>query len=148
MATAGRVVDAPPKIAHYLWLTARAGGTSGVIEVAQEYLESWSGKSVANVQKVDAGWAPFDANQRPQQLNSASDLRCIRDAIHAHCMALREARMALPPELVELDEFFFVATELTEALLHLVPRPNRAASKVVRKPRSRRENFLDRRVRC
>lgn len=29
-------------------------------------------------------------------------------------MAMRGARLAVPPELVELDEYFFVATELME----------------------------------
>lgn len=114
MATTEHVLDSQSKLAYYLWLTARATEPAEIMDAAQGYLASWPTVNVANVQKIDAGWAPFDSDQRPQQLTSKLDLRCIRDAIHAHCMALREARLALPPELVELDEFFFVATEMIE----------------------------------
>lgn len=114
MASAERVLDTPSNMASYLWLMAKANGSSAIVEAAQEYLASWSKERIVSIQKVDAGWAPFDMHQRPQQINSALDLRCVRDAIHSHCIALREARMALTPELVELDEFFFTATDMIE----------------------------------
>ena len=114
MAVAGYVLDVPTKMDYYLVLMARAQETRAAIEVLQQYLASWSKERIANVQKIDAGWAPFDMSQRPLQVNGALDVRCIRDAIHCHCMALREASLALTPELVELDEFFFMASEIIE----------------------------------
>ena len=114
MATAEYIFDAPGKMRHYLRLMAEAQGTSAIVEAVQGYLADWPKESVASVQKIDAGWAPFDAHQRPLQVSGALDVRCIRDAVHCHCMALRESGMAQTPELLELDEFFFVASELVE----------------------------------
>jgi len=114
MAIAGCVLDAPTKVAHYFGLMAEATRTSEIVETVQEYLASWSKERIAGIQKIDAGWAPFDVSQRPLQINGTLDVRCIRDAIHCHCMALREAGVALTPELVELDEFFFIANQMIE----------------------------------
>jgi len=97
---------------------ASANGAGAIIEAVQLYLASWSKDRIANVQKIDAGWAPFDVSQRPLHVNGEPDVRCIRDAIHCHCMALREAGVALTPELVELDEYFFLANEMLEHLGH------------------------------
>jgi hypothetical protein len=114
MATAGRILDMPAQMDYYVGLMAKAKRNSAIIEAVQGYLASWSSERVANVQKIDAGWAPFDANQRPLPVHGPLDVRCIRDAIHCHCMALRDAGVALTLELVELDEFFFVANEMAE----------------------------------
>ena len=119
MAMVGYVLDMPTKLDYYLGLMARAKGTSAIIEAVQWYLASWSKERIANVQKIDAGWAPFDVGQRPTQINGELDVRCIRDAIHCHCMALREAGLALTLELVELDEFFFVASERIDNLARI-----------------------------
>ena len=114
MAIAGYVLDTPSKMAYYLWFMAKADGPSAIVAIVQEYLASWSRERIVALQQIDAGWAPFDDCQRPRPVHSALELRCIRDAVHAHCIALREAGMALTPELVELDEFFFTATDLVE----------------------------------
>lgn len=127
MAIAGYVPDAPTKMAHYVGIMAKANGTSAIVEAIQGYLASWSKERIASLQRVDAGWAPFDVNERPLQVNGALDVRCIRDAIHCHCMAFRETGMALTPELVELDEFFFIASEMVENF-GLVPSQTRAAA--------------------
>ena len=115
MAIAGQVLDAPTKMTYYFALMAGADGAAAIVEAAQDFLGSWSKERIASVQKIDAGWAPFDVHQQPMQIVGALDLRCIRDAIHCHCMALSEAGVALTPELVELDEFFFVASEMIES---------------------------------
>jgi hypothetical protein len=115
MAMAGYVPDMPTKMDYYLGLMARAKETSAIIEAVQRYLASWSKERITNVQKIDAGWAPFDVSQRPLQINGALDVRCIRDAIHCHCMALRGSSVVLTLELLELDEFFFVACEMVES---------------------------------
>ena len=114
MAMVGYALDMPAQLDYHLGRMAKAKETSAIVEAVQQYLAGWSNERIANVQKIDAGWAPFDMYQRPLRVDTELDLRCIRDAIHCHCMALREARMALTPELVELDEFFFIANEMVE----------------------------------
>jgi hypothetical protein len=115
MAKAGFAFERSAQMDYYLALMQRSEATCEAILAVQHYLESWPEERIANVQKIDAGWAPFDACLRPLQVNDALDVRCIRDAIHCQCMALREARVALMPEMTELDEFFFIATEIIES---------------------------------
>ena len=115
MAKAGFVPEMPATMDYYLALMAKSTETCEAIVAVQHYLASWPEERIANVQKIDAGWAPFDTGLRPLQINGALDVRCIRDAIHCHCMALREARLPLMPELTELDEFFFIANEIIES---------------------------------
>jgi len=115
MAKAGFVLNMPTQMDYYLALMERSEETCEAILAVQHYLASWPEERIANVQKIDAGWAPFDACLRPLQINGALDVRCIRDAIHCQCMALREASVALMPELTELDEFFFIANEIIES---------------------------------
>jgi hypothetical protein len=105
---------APAKLDFYIEAMARATGISSIIITVREYLGSWPKERIASAQKIDGGWAPFDGFQRPRSVNSAATVHCIRDSIHAHCMALREAGMALTPELVELDEFFYAASKMLE----------------------------------
>jgi hypothetical protein len=114
MAIADRNIDAPTKMAYYFGIMPNAIGTSAIVEAVQEYLAGWSKERISSLQKIDAGWAPFDADQRPLQINCTLDVRCIRDAIHCHCMSLSEAGVAPTPDLVEFDEFFFLATEMIE----------------------------------
>lgn len=114
MAITQCALDAPTKMAHFLDLMAKANGLAGIVEEIQNYLAGWPKECVASVQKIDAGWAPFDMQQRPLPVTGPLDVRCIRDAVHCHCVALRETGLALTPELVELDEFFFVASQMVE----------------------------------
>jgi len=114
MANAGYVLNAPPTMGYYIELMARADGIPAILDAVQNYLASWSKERVASLQKIDAGWAPFTAAEQPLEISDALSVRCIRDAIHHQCIALREVRVALTPELVELEEFFHVATEMVE----------------------------------
>lgn len=82
----------------------------------QSYLDSWSKERISSLQKVDGGWAPFDHGQRPVQINGVRDLRRVCDAIHRQCVTLRQARMALTPELIELNEILFIAAQMAELL--------------------------------
>jgi hypothetical protein len=91
-----------------------AQGISSVIQAVQDYLGSWSQERIANLQKMDGGWGPFDARRRPVKVSGAGAVRCTRDAIRRHCIALREAGMPPTVELVELNEFFRVAGELID----------------------------------
>lgn len=137
MANAGYALNTPPNMGYYIDLMARADGVQAILDVVQSYLASWSNERIANVQKIDAGWAPFNSGEQPLEVGDALTVRCIRDAIHHHCIALREVKVALTPELVELEEFFHVATEMVEnfertamqaraPLMHTPPIPSHA----------------------
>jgi hypothetical protein len=94
---------------------AAAGHVAEVIGAVRDYLAAWPAEKVARVQKVDAGWAPFDEDQRPAPLYWPADLRQICDTVHGQCSALRSAGMSLAPELLELDLFLSLAcTKLAE----------------------------------
>lgn len=133
MAKAGIAFEVSARMDYYLALMESCEEACEAILAVQHYLASWPEERIANVQKVDAGWAPFDTCLRPLQINGALDVRCIRDAIHCQCMALREAGVALMPELTELDEFFFIATEIIESKgraqsqLHVSANPSHRA---------------------
>jgi hypothetical protein len=76
---------------------------SAVLEAVRAYLVSWPAERVARLQCADAGWAPFDAQQKPLELHSTADVEDAYREIHRHCKALRESGLAVPPELLELD---------------------------------------------
>lgn len=80
-----------------------------MIVAVRAYLEAWPADKVASVQKVDAGWAPFDDSRRPVPVHKATDLHRICDEVHGQCAALRGAALPLAPELLELDLFLFLA---------------------------------------
>jgi len=86
---------------------ARSAGE--LLGAVRAYLEAWPADKVASVQKVDAGWAPFDENRRPRPVYRAAELREICETVHGQCAALRSAGVPLPPELLELDLFLFLA---------------------------------------
>ncbi len=131
MANAGFVLDMPPTMGYYIELMARADGIPAILDAVQDYLASWSKERIASIQKIDAGWAPFTAGEQPLEISDALSVRCIRDAIHHQCIALREVSVALTPELVELEEFFHVATELVE---NFGRAPMQAPAPVMRTP--------------
>ena len=101
---------------YYLELIAAAEVPVEVLSAVQGYLNAWPKERVKSLQRVDGGWAPFDEHQTPSQVNGVGDLKRIRDAVHLQCVALRQARVQLTPELVELDEILFIATQLTESM--------------------------------
>jgi hypothetical protein len=114
MAIAECGLNEPAKLNFYIDAMSRAKGISNIIEAVQGYLGSWSKELVAGVQRIDGGWAPFDELQQPRHVYSPAAVHCIRDSLHRHCMALREAGIALTPELLELDEFFYAASRMLE----------------------------------
>jgi hypothetical protein len=114
MGSTGYVFNAPAPMGYYLGAMSEAKEISEVLEAVQEYLASWSMERIAGLQKIDAGWAPFDSYQKPLSLNDPLAVRCFRDAIHNQCVALRDAGVALTPDLVEIDEFFYAASEFVE----------------------------------
>lgn len=115
MNTAGHAFASPPRTDRFVCLVAGARGVPEVIDAVRDYLAAWPAEQVAYVQKVDAGWAPFDEYQKPMPVYRPRDLRQIGETVHGQCSALRSAGVALTPELLELDLFlFFACTKLTE----------------------------------
>ncbi len=115
MGTIGRPIEkGTPEFFRYLRLIALAEAPAAVLRAVQGYLNAWPKERVHSLQAVDGGWAPFDWNQRPRQVNGVRDLRRIGDAVHRHSTFLREAGMTPTLELVELDEFLLVAVEKAE----------------------------------
>lgn len=96
-----------------------------VVAAVRDYLAVWPSERVARVQRVDAGWAPFDQDQKPTAVYRATDVHRICNAVHGQCMALRDAGVAPTPELVELDRFFLLATA---KLAQLEPQPARSSA--------------------
>ena len=101
-------------------LLAGAREALDVVAAVRDFLALWPSERVARVQRVDAGWAPFDQDQRPTAVYRATDVHRICNAVHGQCVALRDAGVALTPELLELDLFFFLATA---KLAQLEPQP-------------------------
>jgi hypothetical protein len=114
MATAEYVPGEPSSMDYYFGHMTRSRGNSEVIESVQRYLASWPKERILGIQAIDAGWAPFDANQKPIQVDNALTVRCIRDELHHQCVALREAGMAIRPEFLELSNFFRIASQMLE----------------------------------
>ncbi len=104
-------------------LLAGAREALDVVAAVRDYLALWPSQRVARVQRVDAGWAPFDQDQQPTAVTRSADVHRICNALHGQCVALRDAGMALTPELLELDLFFFLAIA---KLAQLEPAPARA----------------------
>jgi hypothetical protein len=114
MEAAEYVPGEPIRANFHIKRIAGAQGISKIIEGVQDYLDSWSKERIANLQKMDGGWGPFDERQRPLKISGTGAVHCSRDAIHRHCIALAKVGLPLTPELMELNEFFDIAGKLIE----------------------------------
>lgn len=128
MGTAEYVLDSASGMDRYAGLLAGAGDAPEVVAAVRDYLAAWPSERVASVQRVDAGWAPFDDRQKPLPLYRPADVSSICDAVHSQCVALSGAGMTLTPELLELDQCLFLAcAKLAEFKPEIapasVPRP-------------------------
>ncbi len=95
---------------------AAARTPAEIAAVIHRYLGSWSRERIDRVRAIAIDGAPFGPQGRPCALQGAPDLRRIRDAVHRRCVALRQTGAALPPDLVELDEMFFIAAQMAESV--------------------------------
>lgn len=111
MGTAGHAVDPLDDAAHFGWLLAKARNEVEVMAAVREYLAAWPKARVADLQRTDGGWAPFDELQQPIPLYRSADLTKIHDAVHGQCASLRGAGIVPARELLELDVFLFLACE-------------------------------------
>ena len=114
MATTEYVLDSLTEMDRFVRLMAVASGADGIVEAVSGYLAGWSKERILNLQKIDAGWAPFDDRQQPVPVYRAIDVLQICDSVHDQCTALKESGIALAPELLELDLFFFFARQVVE----------------------------------
>jgi hypothetical protein len=114
MATTEYVLDSLAEMDRFVRLMAAASGAAGIVDAVSEYLAGWSTARVLSLQKIDAGWAPFDDRQQPVPVYGALDVLQICDSVRSQCIALKESGITLTPELLELDLFFFFARQIVE----------------------------------
>ena len=101
---------------HFLERIALADGPLAVLAVVQSYLDRWPNERIADLQKVDGGWGPFDRSQRSLCLNTVGHLTYFQDVVHRQCVCLKEAKIQLTPEIMELDEMLSIASRYAEAM--------------------------------
>ncbi len=111
MATPDDTLDALSELDRFVRLMAVATGTAGVVAVVRAYLSGWSKERIRRLQATDAGWAPFDECEQPFPILSANDVRRIGGPVRIRCRELRISELAIAPELLELDLFFYFADE-------------------------------------
>jgi hypothetical protein len=99
---------------RYLGLLHAASGPGEFVNAVSEYLASWSKPKIENLRKVDGGWSPFANDVRPTPFRTVAAAIGIGDSVRRQLAALKEAGIALNPELLELDLFFFAATQVAE----------------------------------
>jgi len=114
MATTEYVLDSLTEMDRFVRLMAAATGAAGIVAALNEYLAGWTKERVLRLQKIDAGWAPFDDRQQPVPVYGAVNVLQICDSVRSQCIALKESGIALTPELLELDLFFFFARQIVE----------------------------------
>jgi len=124
VGTTEYVRSSAPEMDRFACLVAGARKAPDVVAAVGDYLAAWPPERVASVQRVDAGWAPFDEKLKPTPLYRPADVLRICDAVHVQCVALRGTGMTLTPELVELDLFLFLACA---KLVEFEPQPSSRA---------------------
>ncbi len=111
MATNDYVLESLTQLDRYVRLMGAVPTIEGIVDVVRIYLAEWPRSRILSLQSMDAGWAPFDDNQRVAPIEDADDVRRIFVSVRNQCAALRSAGLVLSPELLELDLFFFFANE-------------------------------------
>lgn len=135
MNTAEHAIDPSMDASRDASLLAGARSASDVVSAVRNYLAAWPKSRVADLQRSDGGWAPFDADLRPTPLYRPADLQGICDAVHGQCASLRGAGVAPAPELLQLDTFLSLAcAKLAQIEPGLAPQRSGPAD---RQPESR-----------
>jgi len=135
MATTECVLQSLSEMDRYVRLLAAADGSAGIVEAVGEYLAGWSRERILNIQKTDAGWAPFDDRQQPEPVGAPADVLRMCDSVRSQCIALKESGIDPAPELLELDLFLFLARQVME---DRDPALSRACARSVRSGKGRR----------
>ena len=113
---------------QFLELLASSETMNEILRAFRTYLTAWYRERIKDLQKVDGGWAPFDRDQSPLEISSVASLRRFQDVIYRQCIALKEAGIRPTPEIVELNEFLFIAVQLTESMKSQASRARSTAS--------------------
>jgi len=130
MNTAGHEFDPLEDPDRYVRILAGARGAADVVASVRDCLAAWPRERVANMQRVDGGWAPFDANQQPMPPYRSADVHKICDSVHGQCASLQGAGVAPSPELLALDNYLCLAcVKLTEFELGLWTQPPHVADR-------------------
>jgi hypothetical protein len=135
MSTAEHALDPSMDASRHASLLAGARSATDVVSAVRGYLAAWPKARVADLQRSDGGWAPFDADLQPTPLYRPADLQRICDAVHGQCASLQGAGVEPAPALLELEVFLRLAcAKLAEIEPGLAPqRPSQAE----RQPQSR-----------
>lgn len=140
MDTIDHVLESLGALHRHIGALAQASAAYQVVDTVRSYLDAWPAERVAGVQKVDAGWAPFDDSQHPVPVADAGDVHRIHRALHSQCSALRASGMEPTAELLELCLLFFFASHTLEDLDTAVERARgRATAARPRPAEARRE---------
>ena len=114
MASTEYFLDSLTEMDRYVGRMASAAGSAGILAAVSDYLAGWSKERILSLQKIDAGWAPFDERQQPVPLYRLVDVLQVCESVRSQCLALRESGVTLAPELLELDLFLFFARQIVE----------------------------------
>jgi hypothetical protein len=109
MNTAGHAFDPSMDASRHASLLANARSATDVVSAVRGYLAEWPKARVADLQRGDGGWAPFDADLQPTPLYRPAHLQSICDAVRDQCASLQGAGIAPAPELLELEAFLLRA---------------------------------------
>ena len=140
MATTEYVLHSLSEMDRFVRSMAAASGTVGIVDAVREYLAGWSKERILNIQKTDAGWAPFDDRQQPVPVYAAADVLQICHSVRSQCIALKESGTVPAPELLELDLFLFFARQIIE---DRDPAFSRTYADVFRSGKGRRQKPLE-----
>ena len=95
-------IGPPDGLPRFMERLAHARTRTDVVDAVRGYLADWPAERVLRLQRIDAGWAPFDLQQHPSPLAGPTDLHNACDAVQAQCAALSGAGVEVEPELAEL----------------------------------------------
>jgi hypothetical protein len=87
-----------------------ADSIPSVLEITRAYLANWTQERISTVQSEDEGCAPFDRSRRPLSLHALPDVVAVSRALRARCEVLRAGGIPPSSHLVELDQFFLLAS--------------------------------------
>lgn len=116
MATAEYLPESLEEMDRFLLLMGRATRSAELIDTLRAYLSGWPAARVARVQRIDAGWAPFDDNQQPIPIVGRLDVRQIHAALHDQVESLKQSGVPPSAEILELELVFFFADFLLDDL--------------------------------
>jgi hypothetical protein len=95
----------------FLELLASSETLNEVLQTVQNYLNAWDRERISDLQNT-----------------SIVRLQRFRDAVRRQCHALKQAGLQPTPEIIELDEFLFIAVQLADCMKTHPSKASSAAS--------------------